>query len=156
MLQYFKRPIFFYTVKTIKLLGDFFDRLKPLIGMFLTLFQTFDWNPGEKSVVLSAFFWGYVITNIPAGQLAQRFGPKRFLAGSMLTSSSLDVLLPPAATLWGWPGACAVRVLQGLAQVSTCCISLRNRKQICVYDCFHHVPSSWLLLNCTPCRRFSP
>ncbi|MET8206203.1 MFS transporter [Streptomyces sp. NPDC005373] len=35
-------------------------------------------------VILSAFFWGYFITQVPGGWLASRVGPSRIIAGSLL------------------------------------------------------------------------
>lgn len=36
--------------------------------------QLFDWSQKEQGVVLSSFYWGYVITHVPGGLLAQRIG----------------------------------------------------------------------------------
>lgn len=90
---------------------------------------TFDWDSSRTSLVLSSFFWGYVVMNIPAGQLAQRFGPKRFLAMSIIVSSIFDLLMPVCAIYGDWPGACAARVCQGLAQgfLLTACYELLSK-----------------------------
>uniref|UniRef100_A0A336M251 CSON007770 protein n=1 Tax=Culicoides sonorensis TaxID=179676 RepID=A0A336M251_CULSO len=48
-------------------------------------FEEFAWTEKTQGVVLSSFFWGYVITQIPAGQLAQKFGPKILLLISIGT-----------------------------------------------------------------------
>ncbi|XP_034239552.1 putative inorganic phosphate cotransporter isoform X2 [Thrips palmi] len=90
---------------------------------------TFDWDPSRTSLVLSSFFWGYVVMNIPAGQLSQRFGPKRFLAMSVLVSSLFDLLMPMCAMYGDWPGVCAARVCQGLAQgfLLTACYELLSK-----------------------------
>ncbi|KAJ1531988.1 hypothetical protein ONE63_000624 [Megalurothrips usitatus] len=89
----------------------------------------FDWKSNTTSLVLSSFFWGYVVMNIPAGQLSQRYGPKRFLAMSVLVSSLFDLLMPVCATYGGWAGACAARVVQGLAQgfLLTACYELLSK-----------------------------
>lgn len=36
----------------------------------------FDWNKEEQSQVLGAFFYGYVVTQIPSAVLATKFGGK--------------------------------------------------------------------------------
>jgi fucose permease len=71
-----------------------------------------------KANVLTSFFWGYVVTQIPAGQIAQRFGPKILLTGSLLVCSLFTILLPVAAEVGDWGLVCGTRVIQGLAQVS--------------------------------------
>lgn len=64
-------------------------------------FDHFDWNEQTKSVILSSFFWGYVVTQIPAGQLAQRVGAKVLLLFSLGICSTLAVLTPLFAHLGG-------------------------------------------------------
>lgn len=79
-------------------------------------FEDFEWNGKTQSMVLSSFFWGYVITQIPAGQMAQAFGPKILLFFSIGTCSALAVLTPIIATMAGWKGVVTLRVIQGLSQ----------------------------------------
>ncbi|KAK3919149.1 Putative inorganic phosphate cotransporter [Frankliniella fusca] len=74
------------------------------------------WSDSHQSIVLSAFLWGFCVSPMLGGQLAQRFGPKAVMGVSLLLSSTGSLLLPAAATLGGWQFACAVRVLQGLFQ----------------------------------------
>jgi len=52
--------------------------------------------------VLSSFFWGYVLTQVPAGQLAQKYGPKIILLCAMFICSLLNLLTPLAASLGDW------------------------------------------------------
>uniref|UniRef100_A0A336LZS5 Putative inorganic phosphate cotransporter n=1 Tax=Culicoides sonorensis TaxID=179676 RepID=A0A336LZS5_CULSO len=79
-------------------------------------FEEFAWTEKTQGVVLSSFFWGYVITQIPAGQLAQKFGPKILLLISIGTCSALAVFTPIVASLGGWQALVALRGLQGLSQ----------------------------------------
>jgi MFS family permease len=79
--------------------------------------QEYEWDPTVKANVLTSFFWGYVITQVPAGQLAQRIGPKILLTGSLLTCSVFTILMPLAAEIGDWGLVCGSRVIQGLAQV---------------------------------------
>lgn len=64
-------------------------------------YEEFDWDEETKSVILSSFFWGYVVTQIPAGQLAQRYGPKILLLFSIGVCSLLAVLTPFCAHAGG-------------------------------------------------------
>lgn len=65
--------------------------------------------------MLSSFFWGYIVSQVPAGLLAQRYGAKILLSGSLGVCAVLTLLTPVAAG-WGWEWLCATRVIQGLAQ----------------------------------------
>lgn len=78
--------------------------------------QEYDWNQQTQSTILSSFFWGYVITQIPAGQIAERFGPKMIIFFAMLISSLLTMVTPLCASYGGWQLLCAVRVAEGLCQ----------------------------------------
>lgn len=51
---------------------------------------------------ISSFFWGYVITQVPAGQLAQRCGAKVLLLWSMILCSLLTMSTPWCASYGGW------------------------------------------------------
>lgn len=73
---------------------------------FLCLSQEYDWNQQTQSTILSSFFWGYVFTQVPAGQLAERFGPKMIIFFAMLISSILTMLTPICASMGGWQVNC--------------------------------------------------
>ncbi|XP_072392270.1 putative inorganic phosphate cotransporter [Diabrotica undecimpunctata] len=75
---------------------------------------TYNWN--DKSLVVSSFMWGYVIPQVGAGYLATTYGAKWFLAGSLIASSSLGLLVPIAAATFGSKGLIGIRMLQGLSQ----------------------------------------
>ncbi|XP_067658752.1 uncharacterized transporter slc-17.2-like [Haliotis asinina] len=57
----------------------------------------FYWTKGEQSGILSAYFYGYIITQIPAGILASRYGGKYVMFIGMLTGSIVSLLLPVGA-----------------------------------------------------------
>jgi len=75
------------------------------------------WNESSKSTVLSSFFWGYLITQVYAGQMAQKYGGKYFLAGALGVSGVLTILTPASAIHGGVLVMCANRMVQGMAQV---------------------------------------
>lgn len=79
-------------------------------------FVDFDWDHRTQATILSSFFWGYIITQLPAGQLAERFGPKLIIFYAMVLSSILTLVTPICSTLGGWKLLCAVRVVEGLCQ----------------------------------------
>ncbi|EFA07862.1 putative inorganic phosphate cotransporter [Tribolium castaneum] len=74
----------------------------------------FDWH--NKSIILSSFFWGYIIPQVGAGQLAKKFGPKWFLVATMFICSIFGLLLPIMAETMGSEGVMASRALQGFCQ----------------------------------------
>lgn len=70
---------------------------------------------GAKGAVLSAFYWGYAVSQVPGGWAAQRWGGERVLSWSFALWS-LAVLATPGSA--ARPRAvAAVRVGVGLAQV---------------------------------------
>lgn len=95
------------------------------LGHFAT---TFDWDSSVQGLVLGSFFYGYILTVIPGGVLAEQFGPKWLIGGGILITSVLSLLIPLAANLHHL-AVVAIRILQGLAEGVTfpamhCMISL--------------------------------
>lgn len=80
------------------------------------LFQEYEWNEKTKSLLLSSFFWGYVITQVPAGALARKFGGKVMFLYGLLACSIFAVLTPVCAAIGNWQLVCGLRLLQGLCQ----------------------------------------
>lgn len=66
---------------------------------------------------MSSFFYGYVITQIPFGILAKRYGNIYFLGIGMMINSVFGLLVPVAANMGIW-WLIAVRFIQGLGEVS--------------------------------------
>lgn len=66
--------------------------------------------------MLSSFFWGYVFTQVPGGQLAKKYGGKIMLLVSLFLCSLLNLLTPKFASFGGWPAVVGLRVVQGLCQ----------------------------------------
>ena len=73
----------------------------------------FCWSDNQKQLILGAFFYGYIILQIPGGALSERLGPKLVLGMMLLISTVLAFITPLAA--YRGPGLLtALRVLQGL------------------------------------------
>ncbi|XP_054273649.1 sialin-like [Macrosteles quadrilineatus] len=79
-------------------------------------FEELDWDLKTRSKVLSAFFWGYLVMQLPAGQLGQMFSVKQLLLVASGLCACLTLLTPVAATKGGWFLVCLLRGLQGLCQ----------------------------------------
>ncbi|XP_054716532.1 putative inorganic phosphate cotransporter [Uloborus diversus] len=75
----------------------------------------FVWSPNLQAVVLGAFYYGYCISQIPGGRLAEIFGPK-WVFGFGTLIPSLLTLLTPIAAQWHVGFLVTVRALEGLAQ----------------------------------------
>ncbi|CAH2048167.1 unnamed protein product, partial [Iphiclides podalirius] len=78
--------------------------------------DSFDWSIQTQSVILSSFFWGYVILQIPGGELAARFGGMILVTICIAINSAVSLLIPIGSYYGGWQLVCACRVIQGLAQ----------------------------------------
>ncbi|XP_039955092.1 putative inorganic phosphate cotransporter [Bactrocera tryoni] len=81
-------------------------------------FPEYNWSEQSKSLLLSSFFWGYVIMQIPSGQLAQRFGGKVMLLFSIGVSGFFAIFTPLSAQMGDWQFICALRFLQGFCQAA--------------------------------------
>ncbi|XP_014602938.1 PREDICTED: putative inorganic phosphate cotransporter isoform X1 [Polistes canadensis] len=75
----------------------------------------FAWDTKEQGYLLSSFFYGYVLTQIPFGMLAKRFGSKYFLGIGMLINSIFGLLVPLSAHQ-GFYSLMVVRFIQGLGE----------------------------------------
>uniref|UniRef100_A0A182SIQ7 Putative inorganic phosphate cotransporter n=1 Tax=Anopheles maculatus TaxID=74869 RepID=A0A182SIQ7_9DIPT len=76
----------------------------------------FIWSTSMQGYILSSFFYGYVITQIPFGLLAKRYGAMRFLGWGMLINSVFAFVVPVAARQGGAGWLIAVRFIQGLGE----------------------------------------
>ncbi|KAF7287840.1 hypothetical protein GWI33_000193 [Rhynchophorus ferrugineus] len=70
----------------------------------------------NKNVILSSFFWGYIVPQLFAAWMAKKYGPKWFLIGSAIMQSILFILMPITAAYFGSTGVIVSRILQGLSQ----------------------------------------
>ncbi|XP_076085056.1 sialin-like [Mytilus galloprovincialis] len=57
----------------------------------------FDWSRETRSSLLSAFFWGYFVTQIPGGWLADKFGGRRVYGTALAVAGIATVLIPVCA-----------------------------------------------------------
>lgn len=74
----------------------------------------FGWSPSTAGLVQSAFFWGYILCQLPGGYLSSRFGGRKVLpAGVGLWSLATAGVPLLAATV---PGLCFSRALVGLGE----------------------------------------
>ena len=75
----------------------------------------FGWGAKEQGWILGAFFFGYVVTQLPGGRLAEKYGGKRLYGGGILITSIFTLLTPLAATI-SLPLFVIVRVIEGFGE----------------------------------------
>ncbi|XP_055836547.1 putative inorganic phosphate cotransporter [Episyrphus balteatus] len=78
----------------------------------------YSWDEQTRSVILSSFFFGYVITQVPSGQLAHKYGGHKVFFWGLFSCSLLAILTPICADFGGWQLVCALRYIQGICQGS--------------------------------------
>lgn len=72
----------------------------------------FVWDEYQQNFILGSFFWGYILTELPGGRLAELIGGRRVFGHSMLWASILT-LLTPFAAMMNYVALIMVRVLLG-------------------------------------------
>lgn len=82
----------------------------------LPMSNTFNWDDGAKGAISSAFFAGYMVTNLCGGYLATRFSPKIVLACGVTVWSLFTMLTPAAASTASLPELLAVRAMMGVGE----------------------------------------
>ncbi|XP_025836852.1 putative inorganic phosphate cotransporter [Agrilus planipennis] len=75
----------------------------------------YEWETDVQGYILSSFFYGYVITQIPFGILGRKYGSLYFLGFGMLVNSVFALFVPLAAKS-GAAWLMAVRLIQGLGE----------------------------------------
>lgn len=60
----------------------------------------FEWSEELQGLILSAFYWGYVVTHLPGGLLAEKFGGKYTLSLGIF-STAVFTLITPVTIEWG-------------------------------------------------------
>ncbi|RZC43007.1 MFS 1 and/or Sugar tr domain containing protein [Asbolus verrucosus] len=73
----------------------------------------YEWSQMEQGLILAAYFWGYIITVLPAGTITQKFGPWNVILWSSLLSAVLTGLTP-LSIRGGVVGVVACRFILGL------------------------------------------
>lgn len=114
----------------------------------------YDWDSETQGWILGAFFYGYILTQIPGGYLASRCGPK-WLLGLGVLGTILFTLLTPLAADLGANYLFAVRVFEGIGEVgdhgcfSLTSVSTRCSDSVIIFRESHILP-------CTPCGQRGP
>lgn len=76
----------------------------------------FHWDEQTQSLLLGSFYIGYLLTNIPAGYLCDRFGAKWVVTIGCFISSVCTLAIPPMTIYTSWHFVVGLRVLTGFGQ----------------------------------------
>lgn len=72
-----------------------------------------------QGLILSSFYWGYVLTHIPGGMLADKFGGKYTLGLGILSTAIFTLLTPVAVEVGGSTLLIILRFCMGLGEGTT-------------------------------------
>ena len=82
------------------------------------------WDKSVQGHILGSFFYGYLVSQIPGGLLAERFGAKWIIAG-FLGLSTVATLLTPVASHISFVLLIVLRVLCGIGSVRFILITVK-------------------------------
>ena len=92
----------------------------PQQSIFLFFSQQLDgpfvWTKTAQGHILGAFFYGYLVSQVPAGMLAEHVGGKWVFTGIMALTAIPTLLTPPAANI-SYKMLIVLRVLVGIGSV---------------------------------------
>uniref|UniRef100_A0A8D8CG37 Sialin n=3 Tax=Culex pipiens TaxID=7175 RepID=A0A8D8CG37_CULPI len=91
------------------------------------------WGQRTQSNILGAYFYGYLLTSLPAGLLAERYGPKALVTASFVGSAVVTAVTPALAAYSAW-AVIGSRALIGLLAGF-------------VYPTLHNLISRWIPPN---------
>jgi ACS family sodium-dependent inorganic phosphate cotransporter len=92
----------------------YIDRVNISVAI-IPMAKQYGWDKTLQGTVMSAFFIGYLLTQIAGGWLADRFGGKPVLAGGVVIWSLFTALTPPAAA-GGFTALLVARIGMGIGE----------------------------------------
>ncbi|XP_053607893.1 putative inorganic phosphate cotransporter [Plodia interpunctella] len=76
----------------------------------------YDWSESTQGFLLSAFYYGYILTHLPGGLLAEKFGGKWTVGVGLLVTSLATIVSPLAVKFGGATGLFFIRALEGAGE----------------------------------------
>jgi ACS family sodium-dependent inorganic phosphate cotransporter len=95
----------------------YIDRVNISIAI-IPMAEHFGWSATQKGFVLSSFFIGYMLGQIPSGWLANRIGGRWTLGGALIVWSAFTAFTPIAA-LAGFSALILSRIVMGVGEAAT-------------------------------------
>lgn len=80
--------------------------------------RRFDWNEETQGQVLSAFYYGYILTHLPGGALSQKYGGKHTMGLGILCTAIFTLMTPFVAHIGSRP-LTILRFAEGLGEGMT-------------------------------------
>ncbi|XP_011506276.1 PREDICTED: sialin-like [Ceratosolen solmsi marchali] len=78
--------------------------------------DTYEWDEYTQGIILSSFYWGYVVTQLPGALIAEKFGGKHTLGFGILSTAVLTFAIPVAVEWGGSTVLIILRVLMGFGE----------------------------------------
>ncbi|CAH0397954.1 unnamed protein product [Chilo suppressalis] len=79
----------------------------------------FDWSEATQGLILGSFYYGYILTHIPGGMLAEKFGGKWVLGLGLLSTAICTIITPITVKMGGAPALFVLRVIEGFGEGPT-------------------------------------
>ncbi|XP_014257225.1 putative inorganic phosphate cotransporter isoform X2 [Cimex lectularius] len=79
-------------------------------------YEVYDWSSEQRGILFSAFFWGYLIMNLCAAVLVNKFNNRNLLLCSATYSSIATIATPFIVKIGGYGAFVALRASLGLMQ----------------------------------------
>ncbi len=95
----------------------YIDRVNISIAI-IPMAEHFGWSQTQKGFVMSSFFIGYMLGQIPFGWLANRIGG-RWVLGAALIVWSIFTAFTPIAALAGMTALVLARIVMGMGEAAT-------------------------------------
>ena len=70
-----------------------------------------------QGYILGSYFWGYIVTQVPGGRIAEMYSAKWVIWACVFLQAILSLLTPPAAYI-SYVAVIVVRIIEGLGAVS--------------------------------------
>ena len=86
-----------------------------MVSTYYSQIPDFDWDSQTQGLILASFFYGYIITQIPGGYFATKYGGKRIFLFGIMTTAVLTLLTPVLAKTHT-SLLIGVRVISGLCE----------------------------------------
>ncbi|XP_058793477.1 sialin-like [Phymastichus coffea] len=78
--------------------------------------DTYNWDQYTQGLILSSFYWGYVLTHLPGGYIAENYGGKHTLGFGILITAIFTILTPAAVYAGNFTALIILRMLMGLGE----------------------------------------
>ncbi|CAG0896381.1 unnamed protein product, partial [Darwinula stevensoni] len=81
-------------------------------GLSTSLDGPLEWDSRVQGYILGAYFWGYIVAQIPGGRLSEAFSAKH-LFGFGVMLNVVGTVLSPVASKSGYPWLILLRIIKG-------------------------------------------